>query len=366
MADEIAIQITQVTKFYGSGTDSTRALHDISVAIRHNEFFTLLGPSGCGKTTLLRIIGGFEDFQNGEIILHGNSIKALPANKRPVNTVFQHYALFPHMSIRDNIGFGLKMLGKNAAEIRERTDEMLDLVKLTEYGHRRPAQLSGGQQQRVALARALAPAPRVVLLDEPLSALDLKLRQSMRHELRRIRESLGMTFIFVTHDQEEALTMSDRIAVMSEGELQQVGSPEDIYNNPANIFVADFIGQTNLIPGIVKATTADAAQCQLAGGQSIEVPLARQPTPNRGDTVKLSIRPEHMDICQPDSDSAQITGVLKEQVFLGTDMQFLIEIDDSILLMVRLQSTQDSLHRWNPGDQVGIRVNIGFVRLLTS
>lgn len=366
MADETAIQIRKVTKVYGSGADAVRALHDISVDIRHNEFFTLLGPSGCGKTTLLRIIGGFEDFQNGEIILYGNSIKALPANKRPVNTVFQHYALFPHMSIRDNIGFGLKMLGKSATAIRERTDEMLDLVKLKEYGHRRPAQLSGGQQQRVALARALAPAPKVVLLDEPLSALDLKLRQSMRHELRHIRESLGMTFVFVTHDQEEALTMSDRIAVMSEGELQQVGSPEEIYNTPANIFVADFIGQTNLIPGTVESISRDAAQCRLAGGQSIEIPLAGQPALDREDAVRLSIRPEHIDICRPDSDSAQITGILKEQVFLGTDVQILIEIDGSIPLMARLQSTQGSLHRWSPGDRVGIGINIGFVRLLTG
>jgi len=364
MTDTIAIQIKAVTKYYGAGTDAVRALHNINIDIRHNEFFTLLGPSGCGKTTLLRTIGGFEDFQKGEISLYGQSIKGLPANKRSVNTVFQHYALFPHKTIIENIGFGLKMLGKPESEIQKRSNEMLELVKLNEYAHRKPAQLSGGQQQRVALARALAPAPKVLLLDEPLSALDLKLRQAMRHELRHIQEALGITFIFVTHDQQEALTMSDRVAVMSQGELQQVGPPEDIYNSPANVFVADFIGETNLIPVIVEKIDDGRVFCTFDDHETIQLNIHSNLEIKPGQKGRLSIRPEHMEVCAPDSDSHHFTGTVIERTFLGNDAQVVIQTAGGTDMIARLQ-----LEQWKPGkmihgETVGIRLKDEYLKLL--
>ena len=251
---QTAIQAKGVTKlFQGTGQDTVKALDNVSVSIRENEFFTLLGPSGCGKTTLLRLIAGFDFPTEGEILLHGENIAPLPPYKRPVNTVFQSYALFPHMTVGQNIGFGLEMLGRPKAEIEARVSEMLKLVQMQELRNRRIGQISGGQQQRVALARALAPAPKVLLLDEPLSALDYKLRKDMQIELKRLQHETGITFIFVTHDQEEALTMSDRIAVMSKGKILQIGSPRDIYDRPSERFVANFIGETNFLEGHVAA-----------------------------------------------------------------------------------------------------------------
>ena len=341
-----------------------RALHNIDIDIHHNEFFTLLGPSGCGKTTLLRTIGGFEDFQEGEISLYGQSIKGLPANKRSVNTVFQHYALFPHMTIIDNIGFGLKMLGKSDEEIQQRAHEMLELVKLDELAHRKPGQLSGGQQQRVALARALAPAPKVLLLDEPLSALDLKLRQAMRHELRRIQEVLGITFIFVTHDQQEALTMSDRIAVMSQGELQQIGSPEEIYNSPANVFVADFIGETNLVSVRIERIENGQIYCTLDGGETLALAIQTNPEIRPGDQASLSIRPEHMEVCTTDSDAYQFTGKVTERVYLGNDAQVVIETTGGTPMIARLQLEQWQSDELSQGDTVGIILKREYVKLL--
>lgn len=238
-----AISLKSVTKRF----KDFQALNEISFDIKEGEFFTLLGPSGCGKTTLLRLLGGFEETTTGIIKLFEQEIEELPANKRPINTVFQHYSLFPHLTIHENVQFGLKMQGIGKAERVKRADEMLELVQLEKFSDRKPSQLSGGQQQRVALARALAPRPKLLLLDEPLSALDLKLRQSMRLELKKIQQQTGITFVFVTHDQEEALTMSDRIAVMSAGHLQQIGTPSEIYEEPVNEFVAGFIGETNLL-----------------------------------------------------------------------------------------------------------------------
>ena len=242
------------------------ALDTVSVGIRENEFFTLLGPSGCGKTTLLRLIAGFEFPTDGQILLHGEDIALLPPFKRPVNTVFQSYALFPHMTVAQNIGFGLEMLGKPRAEIDARTRDMLKLVRMEELAKRQTSQISGGQQQRVALARALAPQPKVLLLDEPLSALDYKLRKEMQIELKQLQHETGITFIFVTHDQEEALTMSDRMAVMSAGKILQVGSPRDIYDRPAERFVADFIGETNFLPADVIGVSAAARPSGLPRG----------------------------------------------------------------------------------------------------
>ncbi|MFT5977161.1 MAG: spermidine/putrescine transport system ATP-binding protein, partial [Gammaproteobacteria bacterium] len=241
-----AISVNNVVKHYASDPPIV-ALNNVSLEIHDNEFFTLLGPSGCGKTTLLRLIAGFEQPTDGAILLYGDHLEGLDPNDRPVNTVFQSYSLFPHMTIAENIGFGLKMKGESKEQIASVVKEMLSLVKMETFGDRMPNQLSGGQQQRIALVRALAPKPKVLLLDEPLSALDLKLRQAMRMELKRLQKETGITFVFVTHDQEEAMSMSDRVAVMSQGELQQLDSPKMIYERPRNRFVANFIGDVNIV-----------------------------------------------------------------------------------------------------------------------
>ena len=269
-----AIEIRSAVKRYGT----TTALHSISLEIADNEFFTLLGPSGCGKTTLLRCIAGFEDLNEGEIRLFGRDIARLDPNHRPVNTVFQQYALFPHMTVLENVAFGLKMKGMGLADRTARAGKILEMVHLSAFADRMPAQLSGGQQQRVALARALAPEPKVLLLDEPLSALDLKLRQAMRVELKMLQEQTGITFVFVTHDQEEALTMSDRIAVMSQGRVQQVGTARDIYEVPVNRFVADFIGETNQTIDVLHVLTNASTQqacCHAEGGRVLANDHAR-------------------------------------------------------------------------------------------
>ncbi len=259
-----AIAIERICMEFGTPGQGLKALDDVSLDIHANEFFTLLGPSGCGKTTLLRLIAGFEQPSSGSIRLYGERMEGLPPFRRPVNTVFQSYALFPHMSVAENIGFGLEMQGRPRSEIGATVSRMLELVKLPEVGKRRADQLSGGQQQRIALARALASRPKVLLLDESLSALDLKLRKEMQIELKRLQHETGITFIFVTHDQEEALTMSDRIAVMSKGKVLQVGTPSDIYEAPLNRAVADFIGETNFLEG-----QADADGVRLADGQRL-------------------------------------------------------------------------------------------------
>ena len=252
MAD-VAIQIDRVgVVFNAASRDAVTALDDVSLEIFANEFFTLLGPSGCGKTTLLRLIAGFEQPTTGSIKLEGQALEGLPPFKRPVNTVFQSYALFPHLSVAQNIAFGLEESRKPKTEIAARVEEMLNLVKLEGFASRKPAQLSGGQQQRVALARALANSPKVLLLDESLSALDLKLRKEMQLELKRLQHATGITFVFVTHDQEEALTMSDRLAVMKDGRIEQIGTPTEIYDHPRSKYVADFIGDTNFLEGKIK------------------------------------------------------------------------------------------------------------------
>jgi spermidine/putrescine transport system ATP-binding protein len=286
------------------------------VAIRSNEFFTLLGPSGCGKTTLLRLVAGFEHPTSGVIRLDGADISALPPYRRPVNTVFQNYALFPHMTVAENVGFGLEMLGKPRSEIDRTVADMLRLVRMDALAKRKTHQISGGQQQRVALARALAPHPKVLLLDEPLSALDAKLRREMQSELKRMQTETGITFVFVTHDQEEALTMSDRVAVMSSGRILQIGSPREIYDHPANRFVAAFIGETNFLAGEIGALAEGIARVDLKAGGAVEAPA--RPTDQVGRRVTVAIRPEQADLATSD---ASFTAELSSTVYCGTDTQ---------------------------------------------
>jgi spermidine/putrescine transport system ATP-binding protein len=347
-----AIDARRVSKvFKGPGQDDVRALDDVSVAIRENEFFTLLGPSGCGKTTLLRLIAGFDFPTEGEILLYGEDIAVLPPYKRPVNTVFQNYALFPHMTVAQNIGFGLEMLGKPRHEIAARVSDMLRLVRMDELKDRRTAQISGGQQQRVALARALAPRPKVLLLDEPLSALDYKLRKDMQIELKRLQHETGITFIFVTHDQEEALTMSDRIAVMSKGKILQIGSPRDIYERPSERFVANFIGETNLLQGTPGKRAKGGIAVTLKAGPKLNATLPDGFSP-KGD-VTVVVRPEHARLAGGRT-AAALRGILENVVFFGTDTHFHVRLADGTPFIVRQQNAAGDM----PGLQVGAAVGI--------
>ncbi len=352
----IAVDIDNVTKLFGNFV----ALDNVSLCVRDNEFFTLLGPSGCGKTTLLRVIAGFEDVTRGAIRLYNEDIADLPPNKRPVNTVFQQYALFPHMDVTNNVMFGLLCLGmaKNAA--RKRVDEVLELVQLTPFAARMPAQMSGGQQQRVALARALAPAPKVLLLDEPFSALDLKLRQTVRLELQQIQQKTGITFIFVTHDQEEALTMSDRIAVMSHGKIQQVGSPQEIYESPENKFVAYFIGEINLINVSVTKVSSNTAICKLPGSKPFSCPAPDGAAVGAG---QLSVRPERVAIVSPSTGLLQ--GVVTRQVYLGTDMHVEVRLDDGAVVTARIQNLAKTTIP-PIGKSVGLNFDVAVARLLVN
>ncbi|MCV6584972.1 MAG: ABC transporter ATP-binding protein [Marinibacterium sp.] len=359
--EQIAIDVRGAVKRYGDFV----ALKTISLSIMDNEFFTLLGPSGCGKTTLLRMIAGFEDVTEGAIYLFDEEIETLPPNKRPVNTVFQNYALFPHMTVLDNVAFGLEMRGASRPEARTRAAEMLELVQLGAFAARKPAQLSGGQQQRVALARALAPRPKVLLLDEPLSALDLKLRKAMQLELKHLQRETGITFIFVTHDQEEALTMSDRIAVMSAGELQQLGSPSDIYERPANMFVADFIGETNLLDVSVDRVDADGATCHLGGGHVLRG-VAGDGV-QAGAQVHLSIRPERLFMSETPVAADGLRGQVRENIFVGTDITTIVQLDDGPDFVVRTSNSDRGNKRiFDPGTAVFVNMEQGAARLLTG
>ena len=355
----VAIDIRDVVKVFGAPPDEVRALQAVTLDIRDNEFFTLLGPSGCGKTTLLRLIAGFEAVTDGVILLYGEEIEDLPPNKRPVNTVFQHYALFPHMSVADNVAFGLERLRLPEAQVRESVQQMLSLVKMESFAGRRPNQLSGGQQQRVALARALAPHPRVLLLDEPLSALDLKLRQAMRGELKRLQRDTGITFVFVTHDQEEALTMSDRIAVMSHGELQQVGTPAEIYQRPENRFVADFIGAANLVPARCVEVEGEKATCTWLSGETVEAVADREC--RAGAEVALFVRPERLALGRASGDGH---GRVTDATYLGSSILYEIALPDGT--EVRVSRPAEDPESWQPGDEVRLHVPAGQLRVLST
>ncbi|MFT5113011.1 MAG: spermidine/putrescine transport system ATP-binding protein [Parasphingorhabdus sp.] len=355
---KIAVRGVDVAKHFGQGAQTVRALDGVSVEIRDNEFFTLLGPSGCGKTTLLRLIAGFELATEGEIFLFEEEIEDLPPHKRSINTVFQHYALFPHMTVGENVGFGLRMLKRDEADIERRVKDTLALVKMEHFINRKPAQMSGGQQQRVALARALAPQPKVLLLDEPLSALDLKLRQQMRMELKNLQRETGITFIFVTHDQEEALTMSDRIAVMSAGKIQQIGSPHDIYERPVNRFVADFIGDSNFLEAEIESLDNEMATCRV----SSELKLKVQSLGERksGDKVTLAIRPEKIHL----GDQGNASGEITTSIYLGTDTSYSIRISDVAELSVRDQNALSGVARFSQGQTVKVDIPESAVRML--
>lgn len=330
------IDLQHISKAY----DGVTILDDLNLYIRENEFLTLLGPSGCGKTTTLRIIGGFEKPDHGQVIFGGENITKLPPNKRQLNTVFQKYALFTHMTIAENIAFGLKIKGKTKAYIDDKIKYALKLVNLDGYGNRMPDSLSGGQQQRIAIARAIVNEPKVLLLDEPLGALDLKLRQDMQYELIRLKNELGITFIYVTHDQEEALTMSDTIVVMNQGYIQQVGTPEDIYNEPENAFVADFIGDSNIIPSI------------MIQDELVEILGTKFACVDKGfgnnKPVDVVIRPEDVKLVAPDQGTIQ--GVVTHLIFKGVHYEMEVQANGFEWLV---HST-----RMRPvGTQVGIHVD---------
>ena len=356
-----AVHANEVVKRYGNFT----ALKKISLTVGHNEFFTLLGPSGCGKTTLLRMIAGFESVSEGEILLYGQQIANLPAHKRPVNTVFQNYALFPHMTILQNVMFGLEMRGMSKSSARTKSGEMLELVHLGQFTGRKPSQLSGGQQQRVALARALAPEPKVLLLDEPLSALDLKLRQAMRTELKSLQQQTGVTFIFVTHDQDEALTMSDRVAVMSAGELQQLGTPQEIYEQPANRFVADFIGETNLLDAVVERIDGKIARCRLQGGHPVECPTIATTLP--GSRTHLSIRPERISLKADGSTGEGLHGVMRNAIYAGSNFECAVQLENGPVMWARIPNSGVGLRSvFMPGAAVEVHLEAGAARLLAD
>ncbi|MDN5788302.1 ABC transporter ATP-binding protein [Pseudorhodobacter sp.] len=347
----IAVEARNAVKAFGQGATAVKALDDVSVKIKKGEFFTLLGPSGCGKTTLLRLIAGFETPTSGQILLDGADITQLPPNKRPVNTVFQSYALFPHLTVAQNIAFGLEMQGRPKAEIKKTVARMLALVKLEPMADRKTSQLSGGQQQRVALARALAPAPKVLLLDEPLSALDLKLRKEMQIELKRLQMETGITFVFVTHDQEEALTMSDRIAVMSAGHIQQVGAPREIYTRPANRFVASFIGETNFLTG---KSDGEAVQLDIGSKIAIKAP----PGP-----VSLAIRPEQVRVVAA-NDPGALPATVGATVYFGTDTHLHLVMKDGSTLVARMQSPASGSGDLAKGTNVGVTFPDSALQLL--
>ena len=355
------IEIEGATKTFGEGAAAFTALRDVTVTIDSNEFFTLLGPSGCGKTTLLRVIAGFIDPTQGIVQLDGENLLDQPPYKRPVNTVFQSYALFPHLSVAQNIAFGLEMLGRPRKEIKATVQEMLELVQMVEMADRKTSEISGGQQQRVALARALAPRPKVLLLDEPLSALDFKLSKEMQLELKRLQHETGITFIFVTHDQEEALTMSDRIAVMNTGTIRQIGGPRDIYDHPAERFVADFIGDTNFLEAELLSAAGETAQVRLSSGKEIEA-RASQDGPEAGRKVTLAIRPEHATLGDP--DTALLPGTLTEVVYFGTDTHFHVDLDDGGAFVVRRQNQPDQAQSLSAVDRTGVTFPAGVGQIL--
>ncbi|WP_119387856.1 ABC transporter ATP-binding protein [Taklimakanibacter lacteus] len=351
------VQFENVTKTYGQAI----AVDDLNLAIEPGKFVTLLGPSGCGKSTTLRMLGGFETPSSGRILLAGRDVTHLPPNKRNVNIVFQDYALFPHMNVARNIAFGLELQGKSADAIHRRVMELLRLVRLEAFAERLPSELSGGQRQRVALMRALAPDPQVLLLDEPLSALDAKLRQQMQIELKAIQETTGKTFLFVTHDQEEALTMSDVIVVMNNGRIEQMGDPHTLYSHPNSVFVANFIGEANLLKATVVARDGDRTALRWNG---LEVQASATGHPAKaGDAACIVVRPEAIRFSGSPADGVNaMPGKIRQRVFKGNHTSMLVEVSDGTHLtaLVHLGDTEsiageDVWISWKPENATVIR-----------
>jgi spermidine/putrescine transport system ATP-binding protein len=347
MATSIAIKLDDVTKRFGDHA----AVDDVSLSIKKGEFFSLLGPSGCGKTTTLRMIAGFEQPTEGQILLEGDPVDDVPPYERNVNTVFQSYALFEHLNVEDNVAFGLKRKKVPKDEIAKRVADALELVSLEHRADARTSELSGGMQQRVALARALVNRPAVLLLDEPLGALDLKLRSQMQVELKEIQREVGITFVYVTHDQGEALAMSDRIAVMHDGKVVQCGAPEDVYEKPEEAFVAGFIGVSNLMEGIVDGKD----QVKLANGEKVTAPLPDGL--DLGQTVQLSVRPEKIALDDElERGMVRLDGTIEQRVYQGVNTQVTVSLGDGARLVALEQNTYQarSDDRWEPGSKVKV------------
>lgn len=356
-----AVELRNVVKEFATsrGAAVVRAIDDVSLSIKDGEFFALLGPSGCGKTTTLRTIAGFEQPTSGAVLIRGRAVQGVPSFHRPVNTVFQDYALFPHMSVLQNVMFGLKMAKVSPKEARQRAVDALALVQLPDVAERKPNQLSGGQRQRVALARALVNRPAVLLLDEPLGALDLKLRKTMQFELKQMQREVGITFVFVTHDQEEAITMADRVAVMSAGKVLQTGRPDEIYEAPANRFVADFIGETNFIEGTLKSKNGDMGVLELPDGRQLTARLKGHNL-TVGAEASIAVRPEKIllqsleEANLPADDTTRLEGNVAEAYYIGTDTLYQV-VSGAVSLSVRVQNLSQGFNAMRqPGERVSL------------
>jgi spermidine/putrescine transport system ATP-binding protein len=343
-----SVVLESVTKRFGDVT----AVDDIDLGIEEGEFFTMLGPSGCGKTTTLRMVAGFEEPTSGRLLVDGADMAGIPPNKRPTNTVFQSYALFPHLNVKENVAFGLRRKGVAKPEIERRVREELERVGLAAQANRKPAQLSGGMQQRVALARALVNLPRVLLLDEPLGALDLKLRKGLQVELKKIQREVGITFVYVTHDQEEALTMSDRIAVMDSGRIEQIGDPEEVYDRPATTFVAGFIGVSNLMPGTVRKTGRDG-EVELDSGVKVSTDVDGF---NPGERCHAVVRPEKLYLGSG-RDEPTVQGMVESSLYLGTSTQLIVRLPGDVRLTVLVPNTDEADRQQLPGGGANVKLS---------
>jgi spermidine/putrescine transport system ATP-binding protein len=349
-----SVEFSGVTKRFGEVV----AVRDLDLQIGRGMFFTLLGPSGCGKTTTLRMVAGFEEPDTGQILLDGANVAGQPPFRRPTNTVFQSYALFPHLNVEENVGFGLRRKGVPKDEVRRRVAEELELVGLAAEAKRKPRQLSGGQQQRVALARALVNRPAVLLLDEPLGALDLKLRKGLQVELKRIQREVGITFLYVTHDQEEALTMSDQIAVMNRGVVEQLAPPEEVYERPRTAFVAGFIGVSNLMPAQVVSANGASAELQLDSGARVRA-LGAEGL-HAGERCQAVVRPEKLRIEEangsPADGLARVEGIVESSLYLGTATQFIVRLPDGVAMTVLVPNADEADRRRLPAAGVKVRL----------
>jgi spermidine/putrescine transport system ATP-binding protein len=343
------VVLESVTKRFGDLT----AVDSIDLEITEGEFFTLLGPSGCGKTTTLRMIAGFEEVTSGRLLVDDADMAGTPPYRRPTNTVFQSYALFPHLSVKENVAFGLRRQKVERGEIDRRVSRELERVGLRAEANRRPAQLSGGQQQRVALARALVNLPRVLLLDEPLGALDLKLRKGLQVELKRIQKEVGITFVYVTHDQEEALTMSDRIAVMNRGRIEQIADPEEVYERPSTSFVAGFIGVSNLMPGVVKKTGAQG-EVELDSGVKVNADVNGFAV---GDRCHAVVRPEKLSINSAGGNEPSVEGLVESSLYLGTTTQLIVQLPDEVRMTVLVPNADEAERQQLPGGGAAVKLS---------